>query len=49
MITTLFRIAVIPLALVLDHMMAPRRIREFYDYIDEYGDDLDLTGRREVS
>ncbi|NDV09925.1 hypothetical protein GXW84_36735 [Rhodococcus sp. IEGM 248] len=48
MITTLFRIAATPLAVVFDHMMAPRQIREFYEYNDEYGDDLYPGGHREV-
>ncbi|MDV6247088.1 hypothetical protein [Rhodococcus opacus] len=41
MITTLFRIVASPLAVFLDHVMVPRRARAFFEYIDEYGDDLD--------
>ena len=49
MISTLFRIAATPLAVALDHMMTPGRMRDFYDYVDEYGDDLYPSDHREVS
>lgn len=48
MITTLFRMLATPLVGFLDHVMVPRRTYEFFEYIDEYGDDLDATGNREV-
>ncbi|MGW4339979.1 hypothetical protein ACWEK5_45480 [Rhodococcus koreensis] len=49
MMTTLFRTLATPLAVLFDHVMMPGRMRAFYGYIDEYGDELDLTGHREVS
>ncbi|WP_179220467.1 hypothetical protein [Rhodococcus sp. NCIMB 12038] len=49
MITTLFRTVATPLAVFLDHVMVPRRTRAFYEFIDDYRDELDATGRREVS
>ena len=44
MITTLFRALATPLVVFLDYVMVPRRTRAFFEYIDEYGDDLDATG-----
>ncbi|KAF0957879.1 hypothetical protein [Rhodococcus sp. T7] len=49
MISSLFRIAAIPVAIFLDHLMAPRRIREFYENIDEYGAGISAPIHEEVS
>jgi len=49
MIATLFRALATPLAVFLDYVIVPRRTRAFFEYIDEYGDDMDATGYREVS
>ncbi|KXX55477.1 hypothetical protein AZG88_18930 [Rhodococcus sp. LB1] len=49
MIATLFRTLATPLAVFLDYVMVPRRTVAYLEYIDEYGDDLDFAGHREVT
>jgi hypothetical protein len=48
MITRLFRTLATPLTVVLDYVLAARQMRALFEYVDDSGDDLDLTGHREV-
>ncbi|PBC51867.1 hypothetical protein CJ179_00115 [Rhodococcus sp. ACS1] len=40
MIATLFRTLATPLAVFLDYVMVPGRTFAFFEYIEEYDDDL---------